>query len=47
MQSKIVASILHWALSYLKSHPELVKPVTDRIPGPIDDWALRELLKLI
>lgn len=47
MKAKILAGVLHWALGYLKSHPELLKPVTDRIPGRIDDWALAELLKLI
>lgn len=47
MRTKILAAVLHWALGYLKTHPELLKPVTDRIPGRIDDWALGELLKLL
>lgn len=47
MRTKILAAVLHWALRDLQAHPELLKPVTDRIPGKIDDWALAELLKLI
>jgi hypothetical protein len=45
MKVKIVAAVLHWVLAELKAHPELAKPVTDRIPGPIDEWVLAELLK--
>lgn len=47
MRTKILAAVLHWALRDLKAHPELLKPVTDRIPGRIDEIAVAALLKLI
>lgn len=47
MQAKLVAFALKFLVSYLRTHPELVKKVSDLIPGKLDDVALSVIAKLL
>ncbi len=47
MKSKAVAFLLKWVVKYLKDHPEILKEVSDKIPGTLDDAALRMISKLL
>ena len=47
VHSTLVALLLKFALGELKKHPEIVKEVADKIPGRIDDIALRLLVGLL
>jgi hypothetical protein len=44
MRAAAIAFALKQSAKYLRSHPELVKQVSDRIPGKVDDYVIRLIL---
>jgi hypothetical protein len=51
IQAKIALALLHSMLDYLKKHPEaldsIVQKITDLIPGPVDDFVIAAIRKLL
>ena len=47
IQGKLIALVLKFGVSYLRKHPEILKKVSDSIPGQLDDVALAVIAKLL
>ncbi|QTF81432.1 hypothetical protein SEA_TARSUSIV_8 [Mycobacterium phage TarsusIV] len=47
VQGKLIALVLKFGVSYLRKHPEILKHVSDAIPGKVDDVALLAIAKLL
>ncbi|ASZ75350.1 hypothetical protein PBI_JOSHKAYV_10 [Mycobacterium phage JoshKayV] len=47
IQGKLIALVLKYGVSYLRKHPEILKHVSDSIPGQLDDLALSVIAKLL
>lgn len=44
---KVIVLVLKFGLNYLRKHPEVLKSVSDEIPGELDDVALKVIGKLL
>lgn len=44
MKAAAIAFVLKKIANHLRTHPELVKQVSDRIPGKVDDFFIRLIL---
>ncbi|ASW31355.1 hypothetical protein SEA_LOKK_11 [Mycobacterium phage Lokk] len=47
VQGKLIALVLKYGISYLRSHPHLLDEISKHIPGKVDDLVLDVLAKLL
>ena len=44
---KVMALVLQYGVSYLRKHPEVLKHVSDNIPGHLDDEVLLVIARIL